>query len=125
MKKQIQEFVRACDVCQRHKTETLHPTGLLQPLPIPNQIWTDISLDFVEGFRTSYGKNVILVVVDRFSKYCHLIPTAHPYYVVSIARLFFDNVFKLHGSLSQALFGGNYSVQVALSYAFVPPTISN
>lgn len=75
----------------------MQPAGLLQPLSIPKQIWSDISLDFVEGLPTSRGKNVILVVVDRFSNYCHLLSTAHPYSAVSIARLFFDNIFKLHG----------------------------
>lgn len=43
------DFVRACGTCQRHKSETLQPAGLLQPLLLPEQIWTDISLDFVEG----------------------------------------------------------------------------
>ena len=37
------------------------------------------------------------MVVDRFSKYCHLLATAHPYSTVSITRLFFNNIFKLHG----------------------------
>lgn len=96
MKHHIRNFVRACDVFQRHKTETLQPAGLLQPLLVPEQIWSDISLDFVEGLPTSRGKNVILVVVDRFSKYCHFLSTAHPCSAVSIARLFFDNIFKLH-----------------------------
>lgn len=45
----------------------------------------------------SCGKNVILVVVDRFSKYYHLLATYHPYSTVSIARLFFDNIVKLQG----------------------------
>jgi len=97
MKRHIRDFVRACGVCQRHKTETLQPAGLLQPLSVLEQIWSDISLDFVEGLPTSRGKNVILVVVDRFSKYFHLLSPAHPYSAVSIARLFFDNTFKLHG----------------------------
>ena len=32
----IGNFVRSCSTCQRNKTETLHPTGLLQPLPVPS-----------------------------------------------------------------------------------------
>jgi len=97
MKTSIQTFVRQCIVCQKHKTEHLHPVGLLQPLPVPLQIWSDISMDFIEGLPLSQGKSVLLVVVDRFLKYAHLLPLAHPYTAVSVARLFFDNIFKLHG----------------------------
>ena len=97
MKASIQAFVQQCLVCQRHKAEHLHPAGLLQHLSVPLQIWSDISMDFVEGLPTSQGKSVLLVVVDRFSKYAHLLPLTHPYTTVSVARLFFDNIFKLHG----------------------------
>lgn len=63
----VQEFVKACTVCQRNKTEHLHPAGLLLPLPVPSVVWSDVSMDFIEGFPRVEGKSVILTVVDRFS----------------------------------------------------------
>jgi hypothetical protein len=54
-------------------------------------------MDFIKGLPTSQGKSVLVVVVNCLSKYAHLLPLAHPYTIVSVAHLFFDNIFKLHG----------------------------
>ena len=76
MKKDLKKHIRECDTYRRVKTETCKPAGLLQPLPIPVRPWLDISINFVEGLPKSQQKDVILVVVDRFSKYVHFIPLA-------------------------------------------------
>ncbi|KAF3631634.1 Photosystem II 5 kDa protein, chloroplastic [Capsicum annuum] len=97
MKTTIKDYVAACSVCQRNKAVNLSPAGLLQPLQLPNQIWSDISMDFIDGLPKSGGKTVLLVVVDRFSKYAHFSPLAYPYNASSIARIFFENIVRLHG----------------------------
>jgi hypothetical protein len=97
MCKDIKKFVRKCSVCQENKHETTHPAGLLQPLPIPTQAWSDISMDFIEGLPSSQGFTVIFVVVDRFTKYGHFLPLSHPYTASKVAEIFLANVLKLHG----------------------------
>ena len=97
MRSQVKEFIRHCDVYQGHKSENLTLKGLLQPLPVSERIWKDISMDFVEGLPSSQGKTTIFLIVDRLSKYAHFFPISHPYTVVSIAQVFFENIFKLHG----------------------------
>ena len=97
MRRVVQNFVRACDTCQRYKSEHLHPAGLLLPLPVPSGVWSDLGLDFVEALPRVGGKSVILTVVDRFSKYCHFIPLAHPYTAESVAQAFFADMVRLHG----------------------------
>lgn len=97
MTKDIQTFIRSCEVCQRCKYDTSAYPGLLQPLPIPELIWTDIAMDFIDGLPSSLGKTVILVVVDRLTKAAHFIALSHPYTAASVAQAFLNNVFKLHG----------------------------
>lgn len=97
MRKDVKIFVRHCVVCQRFKPELVRPPGLLQPLPIPEHIWSDISMDFIDGLPLSKGKSVILVVVNRLSKYSHFIPLSHPYTALTVAQAFLDNIYKLHG----------------------------
>lgn len=71
--------------------------GLLQPLLVPSRAWTVVSMDFVEGLPKSEGADVILVVIDKFSKYGLFIPLSHPYTTLQVAKLFFNNVYRLHG----------------------------
>jgi hypothetical protein len=97
MKGVLQEYVRSCDVCQRQTYTASSPGGLMPPLQVPEQIWEDISMDFITGLPKSKGYEAILVVVDRLSKYSHFIPLKHPYTARSIAEIFCKEVVKLHG----------------------------
>ncbi|PNX76538.1 hypothetical protein L195_g032490, partial [Trifolium pratense] len=97
MRKCIKEYVEACEVCQRNKYQTLSPGGLLQPLPIPTQVWTDISMDFIGGLPKAQGVDTIMVVVDRLTKYAHFLPICHPYTAKEVANVFIKEIVKLHG----------------------------
>lgn len=54
-------------------------------------------MDFIEGLPNSNGKSVILVVIDRFTKYGHFLAMSHPYIAQSVAKLFLYMVYRLHG----------------------------
>lgn len=56
-------------------------------------------MDFIEDLPKSTRKDTIFVVVDCLSMYAHLFALSHPFTTVSIAQIFFDNIFKLHGLL--------------------------
>ncbi|KAM0053973.1 putative nucleotidyltransferase, Ribonuclease H [Helianthus debilis subsp. tardiflorus] len=95
--KDIKHWVKRCDVCLKAKYEAVSSPGLLNPLPVPQSVFTDISMDFISGLPKSGNKDVILVVVDRFTKYAHFLALKHPFSAVNVAQLMLDSVFKLHG----------------------------
>jgi hypothetical protein len=92
----VRDFVRACITCQCYKRKQFHPAGLLQPLDMPTTVWADIAMDFVEVLPRVNGNSVILIVIDRFCKACHLLPLGHLYTATFFAHLFFNNIVKLH-----------------------------
>ncbi|KAK1683966.1 hypothetical protein QYE76_044814 [Lolium multiflorum] len=57
----------------------------------------DITMDFIDGLPKSEGFEVIMVVVDRLTKFAHFVPLKHPYTAAQVARVFWDNIIKLHG----------------------------
>ena len=96
LKSNILNFVAECLVFQKNKVETIKTPGLLQPLSIPIQSWEEVSIDFIEGLPNSEGKTVIMVVVDRLTKYAHFCALCHPFKGSTIATKFMETIKKLH-----------------------------
>lgn len=97
LERDVRMFIRSCDVCQRSKYDNSASPGLIQSLTIPTVVWSEISLDFIEGLPNSSGKEVIMVVVDRLTKYAHFVALRHPFSAFTVAYAFLSNIFKLHG----------------------------
>lgn len=53
-------------------------------------------MDFVEGLPRSKGKDVIMVVVDRLTKFGHFISLCHPFTAQEVARVFLDRIDNIH-----------------------------
>ena len=74
MRNDVARYIRNCHVCQRTKAPRDRYNGLLQPLPVPEQRWQDISMDFIVGLPPSDGYNAICTIVDRLTKERHYAP---------------------------------------------------
>ena len=72
-------------------------------MPILTAVWEDLSLDFITGLPKYKGYEVVLVVVDRLSKYSHFILLKHPYTAKSTAEVFVREVVRLHGIPSSVI----------------------
>jgi hypothetical protein len=70
---------------------------------VASAVWSDIAMDFMEGFPRVHGKSVVLTVVDRFSKYAHFITLGHQYTATLVAHAFFAEILHLHGLLSSVV----------------------
>ena len=97
MRDDVESYVKTCLVCQQDKLEQKSPTGLLQPLPIPNHLWVSVFMDFIMSFPKTDGFESIMVVVDRFSKYETFIPAIKECPTKEAARLFLKHVVKYWG----------------------------
>ena len=92
-----QAHVQNCTVCKQGKSEHIKKPGLLSPLTVPKEAWNMVSMDFISGLPKSKSYDTILVVIDKFGKYGHFIPLAHPFTALQVAQVYLDNVYKLHG----------------------------
>ncbi|GJP33995.1 hypothetical protein CLOM_g18479 [Closterium sp. NIES-68] len=94
----VKKFVTSCDTCQRMKSSKQKKAGLLQPLPVPEQPWQVVSLDFITGLPpTTSSHDAILVVIDKFSKMGHFIPTHTTARTEETAQLFVRHIISQHG----------------------------
>ena len=93
----MKRYVEGCDQCQRMKNRTEMLAGKLRPNQIPERPWQHISVDFIMKLLVSKGHDSILVVCDRFLKMSHFVATTEKTTAEGLARLFRDNMWKLHG----------------------------
>jgi hypothetical protein len=98
LRSDVDNYIKHCPSCQRNKSETRRPAGLLQPLQIPDSRWETVSMDFITCLPKSHmGSDAILVFVDKLTKMVHLAPTTIKCTAEQAAQLFLTHVFRLHG----------------------------
>ncbi|QRV72119.1 Retrovirus-related Pol polyprotein from transposon [Ceratobasidium sp. AG-Ba] len=74
MGKDAIRYSESCDICQKIKPRRHGKRGFLQPIPISEQPFKVVTLDFIMDLPESNGYNAILVIVDKLTRYAHFIP---------------------------------------------------
>ncbi|KAA3460517.1 reverse transcriptase [Gossypium australe] len=98
LKREVTEFVGKCLTCQQVKAEHQLPSGLLQPVKIPQWKWEWITMDFVSGLPlTPSKKDAVWVIVDRLTKSAHFVPVRMDYSLQKLAKLYVAEIVRLHG----------------------------
>ena len=83
-------------MCQRMKNRMEAPAGKLKLSEVLERPWIYLMVDFITKLPLVAKRNAILVVCDRLSKMMHFVATMEETSVEGLARLFRDNVWKLH-----------------------------
>ncbi|KAF1333614.1 Pol protein, partial [Globisporangium splendens] len=95
--KWVANYVRSCKQCQRVKPAGKNKAPL-HPLPIPQDCWKSVGMDFVFGFPEDKARNTgVVVFVDRLSKMVHVAPVRKHVTAQETACLFLEHVFRYHG----------------------------
>jgi len=81
---------------KRMKNRAEMPAGKLRSNKVSERLWQHISVNFITKLPMSKGHDLILVVCDRFSKMSHFVATTEKTMAEGLARLFRNNVWKLH-----------------------------
>ena len=93
----VGKYVEECDLYQRMKNRMEEPAGKLKLSEVLEKLWTHLTVDFITKLPVVAGKDAILVVCNRLSKMTHFVATTEETSVEELARLFRNNVWKLHG----------------------------
>jgi len=97
--REVGRYVEGCNLCQRMKNKMEESAGKLKLSEIQEKLWTDLMVDFITKLPVVARKDTILVICDRLSKMTHFMATTEGTSAEGLARLFRDNVWKLHGLL--------------------------
>ncbi len=89
--------MHTCVKCQSTKSICKMKYGLCRPLPIPNEPWESVSMDFMTQLPKWNGMDAILVVVNQFCKLAKMAPTKTITTTFDLVKLFFDMWVKHHG----------------------------
>jgi transposase InsO family protein len=96
--RRVKRYIQQCDSCQRNKPSRHAPYGEMKISETPTRPWEWITMDFITKLPVSEGNDMIMVVVDRLTKYAYMIPTTETINARAMANLLLRYIFANHGT---------------------------
>ena len=81
---------------QQMKNKIEVPVGKLKLSKVPERLWIHLTVNFITKLLLVARKNAIPVVYNRLSKITYFVATTKGISAERLARLFRNNVWKLH-----------------------------
>ena len=101
--KDIEKYIEKCDLYQRMKNKIEAPAEKLITNEVPEKLWIHLMVDFITKLPLVVEKDIILVVCNRLSKMAYFVATTEGISVEELARLFRNDVWKLHRLLESVI----------------------
>ena len=90
------EYCKDCNLCLQTKVHHHKPIGELHPLPVPENCWDVVSVNFITELPELHGYDAVIVVVDSTGKHGHFIPTHTTVTALGSTQIYLQQVWKLH-----------------------------
>ena len=97
MRNDFKDYIRRCGLCQMNKQPTTCPEGIVTPLPVPRERFSSIAIYFTGTFLSDNKKELILVRLDRFTRFTYLIPASQNITAVETANILIERIFSVYG----------------------------
>ena len=142
MREHVETYIRQCLSCQKNKHATHARCGEIQYQDPPESPWDEVTMDFIVKLPKSKDPTTeeeydsILVIVDKLTKYSHIIPFREKYSAEQLGTIVLDRLIRYHGipkgitSDRDKLFTSNYwktlipmlGTRLRMSTAYHPQT---
>jgi len=114
-----QDFVlycQSCDKCQINNKPTTLPDGRSLTLPEPNKAYQSLALGFANLFNQSDGYSFIMIIMDRFTSYTHLIPLKDATKSKNIFKKLNGTIFHVYGLPSSIVLNQDSALPLRFSH---------
>jgi hypothetical protein len=90
-------YIPSCTECQQNRSCTSKPTSPLHPLPVPDDHFNTVALDFIGPLPEEHGKDTILTMTDPLRANIHITATHSTYTAAQVAVVLFDKWYCENG----------------------------